>query len=202
MENKSQLFTALLTVQKSIKEAVKSAENPHFKSMYATYEEIIKVAKEPLNNNGFFLSHKVCTVEGFSSLETILQHVSGEVWSSGMLKLELGERVNMQSLGAAITYGKRQQLAALLAIPCEEDDDGNSVSRETYKNTPPQYKVDDVGKTMFKYPPFEGLTIQEVWDTKKDELLKFHKSTKNAFLLDKIGKFLSIQPGSTEQLPF
>lgn len=179
-ETPTKFLKSLIAAQKATKDAIKSATNPHFKSKYAPYEEIVSVCKKPLNDNGIFISHKVSSSENKATIETILQHESGELWSSGKLTLELGDRGNMQTLGGAITYGKRYQLAALLCIPCDEDLDGNdctNVSRETYVDQRPELKDGNLAGVATTKQLFRMLAIAKGLGWDKDQI-KFFLSNK------------------------
>lgn len=98
------------------------ANNPHFKSKYASLAGIIKAIKAPLSECGITYVH---TVVG-GRIWTLLMHPETE----GQLVAErpLPDSGTIQNEGSVITYQKRYQLAALLGIAGEEDTDGNNAT--------------------------------------------------------------------------
>lgn len=62
---------------------------------------------------------------GFA-VETMLVHSSGE-WLTNTAIMPIA-KADPQGAGAALTYGRRYSLSALLSIATDEDDDGNAAS--------------------------------------------------------------------------
>lgn len=112
---------ALLKAQRKMGGAAKGSNNPFFKSKYSDYNSVLEVVKEPLNDEGIFITHHTFSDSSGHYVETVLTHETGEFISSGPLRLEL-TKVDMQNLGSAITYSRRYQLQALLSIPSVDDD--------------------------------------------------------------------------------
>jgi hypothetical protein len=118
---RDKVFSALCKAQAEMHNAVKSSNNPYFKSKYADLATVWEVAKGPLHSNGICLTQ---VLDG-TDLVTILGHTSGQYLES---------RINLrpvkddpQSMGACITYMRRFSLAAICGI-ATEDDDGNTAS--------------------------------------------------------------------------
>ncbi len=113
---------ALVKWQERKPEIKFDATNPHFKSKYASLAGIIKTVKPVLAECGLAYAH---TVVG-GRIWTLLMHPESE----GMLIAErpLPESGKVQDEGSVITYQKRYQLAALLGIAGEEDNDGNTAN--------------------------------------------------------------------------
>lgn len=118
----------LLTVQKKIGGAVKSSDNPYFKSKYADLNSVLDVAKTALNDVGIFISQSPGANEFGKYLETSLidaesgQQINGRVFFSGA-------EGDMQKIGAAITYARRFGLKSLLAMEDIDDDGETAVGR-------------------------------------------------------------------------
>lgn len=119
---------ALLKAQRVMGSATKGAANPYFKSRYADLGAVMEVAKDPLNEVGIMILQPAYSRDGSHYVETVLMHESGQFVATEPLKLEL-TKVDMQSLGSAITYSRRYQLQSLLSIPAEDDDGEKSMTR-------------------------------------------------------------------------
>ena len=128
-ESIAKLAPALVEAQADIRAVEKSAVNPHFKSKYVPLDAIIAMARPVLAKHGLTIAQAGTPFDDGKGLlvETRLIHTSGE-WLSGVVYIPFG-KVDPQGAGAAMTYGRRFGLSALLSISSEEDDDGNVASR-------------------------------------------------------------------------
>tara|TARA_R110000744_G_scaffold107013_8_gene203452 strand:+ start:2482 stop:3045 length:564 start_codon:yes stop_codon:yes gene_type:complete len=120
--------SAMVSAQKLIGGARKTATNPHFKSKYADLKECFNACSDILNDHGIHITQPVCG----DKVVTILTHISGAVREDGGVPL-LGyqnAKNPMQALGSAITYARRYGLCSMVGI-APEDDDGNSLVQET-----------------------------------------------------------------------
>jgi hypothetical protein len=109
----------------------KDSVNPHFKSKFASLDAIMAEVRPVLAKQGLTVlqgvSHPHSDNDGrvtAFSIETILLHESGE-WISSSVFMPVA-KVDPQGAGAAVSYGRRYGISALLAIVSDEDDDGNS----------------------------------------------------------------------------
>lgn len=118
---------ALAEAQAMMKSAEFDSFNPHYKSRFASLAAMMDVARLPMAHNGLALTHGMMMPSDATrmTLVTTLMHVSGEYIRS-YTPLILSKN-DMQQLGAAITYAKRQAMSAMLGIVADEDDDGESV---------------------------------------------------------------------------
>lgn len=121
-ENINDLALALSLAQSEMKSAVMDCYNPHFKSKYASMTSIMAAIKEPLAKNGISVVQCVSggTESSHYSLETTLFHKSGQ-WLRSSMNL-IVEKQNMQSLGSALSYGRRQALSAMVGVVEDEED--------------------------------------------------------------------------------
>lgn len=120
----SQLVKALIAAKKAFKTLVKNKVNPHFKSRYADLAAVHDAVDEALAANGLTIMQPMCFDEKDRHIiKTELAHTSGETRVS---YYPLPGGVKSQDLAAAITYGRRNSLCALLGIPADDDDDGES----------------------------------------------------------------------------
>lgn len=125
-ESIKEIANALCKFQQEVGKIKKSANNPFFKSKYATLSDILDVIQEPLSNSGLSVMQ---LPTGENELETIVMHISGEFIAS---KYTMRPTKNdPQGIGSCITYQRRYALGAALSLNIDEDDDGNKASQNT-----------------------------------------------------------------------
>lgn len=132
-EDITSLAQALLQVQANLKPAVKDANNAYYKTQYATLASVMDTCRSLLAENGIVVIQcptpaPVSGQQGLFqlSLTTKLIHAQSGQWISSTMVIPL-EKYNAQSLGSAITYGRRTALSAMLGI-VTADDDGDAAS--------------------------------------------------------------------------
>lgn len=130
----NELAGALAKAQATLANASKDANNPFFKSKYATLASVWDAwqAVGPVNGLGV-----VQTVDGDGvefSVATILTHASGQ-WIKCVTPILLGKK-DMQSLGSAITYARRYGLSAMVGISPEDDDGAEAAKSPQTKSAP------------------------------------------------------------------
>ena len=116
------LAEALAAAQADITGALKTSENPFFKSRYADLATVMEACRAPLSKHGLAV---IQTTEGGTDTVTIvttLAHASNQ-WIRGRLTMK-PVKADPQTLGSCITYGRRYTLAAMVGV-APEDDDGN-----------------------------------------------------------------------------
>jgi hypothetical protein len=107
---------------------VKDRNNPHFGSEYATLHATLEAGKEKLAANGLaLLQAPGAVVDGSIEIIGMLIHTSGEAVTFKTL-VPLGGKLTAQSVGSAITYGRRYQALAVFGL-APVDDDGNEASQ-------------------------------------------------------------------------
>lgn len=121
------LAAALVKVQAVLRPAPRSADNPFFKSSYTDLAGLWESVRGPLTDNGLSV---IQTTDGdgeYVKVVTTLLHVSGQ-WIRGTCALRPVKN-DPQSVGSAVTYGRRYGLSAIVGACSEgEDDDGNSAT--------------------------------------------------------------------------
>lgn len=119
------IIPALLKAQSEMGSAVKKADNPFFKSKYATLEMVQQVCEKPLFENNLLVMQGGGLGPQGNFIYTQITHVSGQ-WVRS--EIALPTITKAQDMGSCITYYRRYGLAALLNI-VQEDDDGNQATR-------------------------------------------------------------------------
>ncbi len=128
-ESIGELAKALAAAQGEMQPAKKDQANPFFKSRYADLASCWDAARQPLTKNN--LSVVQTTQPGTGGaviIESILLHGSGE-WIKGWLEVTPA-KTDPQSLGSAITYGRRYGFMALVGIAPDDDDGESAMGRK------------------------------------------------------------------------
>lgn len=133
---------AFVALQGELQNAAKGKQGHGYK--YADLASILELIREPMSNNGLAVTQYGTVIGGESYLMTRLVHTSGQ-WLGGVYPLEKAGMRNVndaQQMGAAMTYARRYNLAAILGV-AQEDDDAASVpkggqQKATTKKTAPQ----------------------------------------------------------------
>lgn len=132
------IFAAVVALQSEINNPKKSKQGHGYK--YAELAQIIELSREPLATNSLAVTQYCTAIEGQSYLVTQMIHSSGQ-WLRGYYPLEkAGMRAvnDAQQMGAAMTYARRYNLAAMLGV-AQEDDDAASLGsqrQQTLSNAP------------------------------------------------------------------
>ena len=124
------IIPALVKAQAAVEVVPKTASNPHYKSMYQTFDMVMAAIKPHLTANGLAITFG--TEHGSphgADYTTTLWHASGQ-WISEAVFLPF-DKLTPQGGVSALTYGSRRGAAAMLAIVADEDDDGNMASGKT-----------------------------------------------------------------------
>jgi len=131
------LALALSKAQGEMGHAAKDAMNPHFKAKYADLASVISACREVLAKNELAILQPVSADGNKVSVKTILAHSSGEFIEETLTLT--AKDASPQSLGSAISYGRRYGMASMLGITAD-DDDGNAASLPAEKQAAPVKK--------------------------------------------------------------
>ena len=128
------ITTALIAAKAQFNPIHKNKINPHFKSRYATLDEILEAIAPALLANNLLLIQPTLVRDNLTVLKTLLIHAeSGEQLES---ELTIPAIADPQKLGAAMTYYRRFSICSLLAIAPDDDDDGTTTkATATVKTT-------------------------------------------------------------------
>jgi len=119
----AELAKALNAAQAEMSGVVRDARNPHFKSRYATLDNVISTAREALTKHSIAWTQAPgALTDGAITITTMLMHASGQ-WMRADFQMPLAKR-DPQGTGSAITYAQRYALMAMLGLPPTDDDDG------------------------------------------------------------------------------
>jgi len=163
-----ELAAALTSAQAVMGGALKDSSNPFFKSRYADLESVWTAIRAPLTAHGLSVIQGTDQNEaGALGITTRLLHRSGQ-WIESDLWLTPKD-LSPQSIGSAISYGRRYALAAICGIYQTDDDaeaaQGRPMAPQPFKafGTPPQapdeYAVDPEVVTEFADSLRRALTL-------------------------------------------
>jgi len=137
---------AFLAAQRHMPTIKKTSDNPHFKSKFADFVELVEKVKPVLNAHGLYFLHTVSSdIDGNNIVVSceVIHAESGQSKASSVSWRP--EKNTAQSVGSLITYMKRYTLQAMCGVAADdEDDDGHSagakspVNANLYLGTPQQ----------------------------------------------------------------
>jgi len=164
---KAQVFgniaTALASAQAKMGKALKSANNPHFKSKYADLASVTEACMPALNEAGIAVIQPTGEDETGRYVETMLIHgPSGEVLKCRVPLIV--QKNDMQGYGSAVTYARRYGLMSMSGI-APEDDDGNAAAksppRQQAPKEPPACAVAEATTMLFGADDLDDL--KRIW---------------------------------------
>lgn len=188
------LLKALAKFHAECTPVTKSADNPFFKSKYATLDAIQEHIRKPLQDNGLVVTQANKVEDGSAIVVSTVWHVeSGEFMESEFPVVV--NKATAQEYGSAVSYAKRYSLSGLLNLTIQdEDDDGNKATygnvRVTEANT--FTNTENVVKTKTNDLPWlnEG---HASWDKVKDSL-------KNGFTMADVRKKFKVSKATEQKL--
>jgi hypothetical protein len=128
------IAAAFVKAQADFGPALKTSQNPHFRSKYASLDACIEAVIDALHKHGIGLLQRTLPCENGVAVETLLVHTSGETLSGGVLHVPASKQ-DPQGYGSALTYARRYHLLTTCGI-APEDDDGNAASRPSSYEKP------------------------------------------------------------------
>lgn len=126
MEEKNNLYAALARAQATYSSAQKNGYNPHYRSNFSTFEDLVQASRESLAREGLSVSQFLDSSDDDKDyLVTLLMHASGEFIKSRM-RIYVKDSTDIQKFGSAMTYLKRYVYASMCGISVSEyDGDGS-----------------------------------------------------------------------------
>lgn len=156
-ESIQNLSNAMAEFQKKIKQPLKDANNPFFKSQYVPLENVVEAITETGSQLGLsFMQFASSDETGSIEVATLVMHSTGEYIEFPPVRMK-PESNKPQAVGSAITYAKRYALSAIFGITSDKDDDGNEATGlnkpvdKQQKQQPKQQTQDDATGTIEKY---------------------------------------------------
>lgn len=190
MEASKNISAAFVKAQRAFAPALKTSNNPHFKSKYADLAVCVEAVIDALNSNGIAVIQRPVLCDNGVTVETVFVHESGETLSGGVLHVP-AQKQDAQGYGSALTYARRYCLMAACGI-APEDDDGNAAAAAQAKpkaqpKPAPVVNMDDAAVALRESQDTDGLkkvfaplytaatpdqrlTLKSIYDARKAEL--------------------------------
>jgi hypothetical protein len=111
---------ALVKFQASVSKVAKEANNPFFKSKYASLANILDTIQKPLSECGLAVSQ----FPDGNALTTIILHADSGEWMESSYVMPVAKQNDPQAMGSAMTYARRYALGSILNLNIDDDDDG------------------------------------------------------------------------------
>jgi hypothetical protein len=129
------VFSAFVRAQRKFGPALKTSNNPHFRSKYASLDAVIEAVIDGLHSEGFALTQYTEPRDDGVYVKTVLLHESGGLLVLGELFMPAVKH-DPQGFGSALTYCRRYSIQAAMGI-APEDDDGNAASKPASMKSSP-----------------------------------------------------------------
>lgn len=153
-DNIAGLAKGLNKFRSQLKQPMKDADNPFFKSKYVPLEAVTDAIDKGLEGTGLAYYNEVRDGKMF----TIIIHETGGVLEVEGSPVIVGGKKDAQAYGSAMTYARRYSLSNAFGITSDADDDGNATSGNTASYAPRQQKP----------KPKQQATSQKIIDRAKE----------------------------------
>jgi len=164
-----EISKALAKFQEGVKQPLKDADNPFFKSKYVPLENVVEAISDYGPKNGLsFVQWPKNDENGRVGVATLLMHTSGEFIEFDAVFMK-ADKETAQGAGALITYLKRYSLSAIYGITSDEDDDGNNSSGNN-KEKPEQPKQDAISQKQVGLIKVKAMEFAKLRNRKPDEV--------------------------------
>ena len=165
-ETKAELFKAFANFKKKLKQPLKDANNPFFKSKYVPLENVVQVVDEAMMDTGLSYIQEIEDLEeGYLRVDTIVLHESGEYMVIKGSKVKPVKN-DPQSSGSATTYARRYSLSTAFGIASDPDDDGNGASQQAKNNQQPKNTQQPKAQPKPELTPEQKVTANIEWVNK------------------------------------
>lgn len=193
-ETRAELFKAFANFKKKLKQPLKDANNPFFKSKYVPLENVVQVVDEAMIDTGLSYIQEIEDLEeGYLRVDTIVLHESGEYMVIKGSKVKPVKN-DPQSAGSATTYARRYSLSTAFGIASDPDDDGNGASQQAKNNQQPK------SQPKPELTPEQKVVANIDWVNKKYkpeiELIKSWQEMEHEQALKAIKEYASAMKGS------
>ena len=199
-ETKAELFKAFANFKKKLKQPLKDANNPFFKSKYVPLENVVQVVDEAMIDTGLSYTQGIADLEeGYLRVDTIVLHESGEYMVIKGSKVKPVKN-DPQSAGSATTYARRYSLSTAFGIASDPDDDGNGASQQTKNDQQPKNAQQPKAQPKPELTPEQKVEANIDWVNKKYkpeiELIKSWQEMEHEQALKAIKEYASAMKGS------
>lgn len=157
------LALALTKAQAKMPVVPKRGKNPHFRSSYATLDDMLEAVRPVLAECNLAVVMQPVNEGELVGVKTILVHASGQFISSQITMRP--SKAGPQEVGSMLTYLKRYSLGAVCGISTDEDDDANAAQEHFKQYTAPAIAGPSTGpqpqKSFQRNPAKDGEPVSE-----------------------------------------
>jgi hypothetical protein len=154
------LLERIAAASASFGNLTKDSKNDYLKSSYLGLPGLLKAIKQPLLEQGVMVYTQITkAADGSFVIRTTLSEVAGEEEISS--DFPVFDVSTMHKIGAAVTYGTRYNLLALLAVCPDSDDDGSSAVYGAQSAAPTALPGLPGGVIPVQMPPFGTPPVQQ-----------------------------------------
>lgn len=123
--NVGELAAAMAAAQMTMENPKFDAQNPHFRSKFASLAAVRDSVIPVMASHGISVSQELAAAADGVSCTTILMHSSGQWASYGPLVIPYNKD-DAQGRGSAATYARRYALQSVAGVVGESDDDAEA----------------------------------------------------------------------------
>lgn len=152
----NELFESISKFREVVKQPLKNANNPFFKSKYAPIESVVKSIDEGIKGLGLSYTQWAINEDNKVGIVTMIMHKSGQWMKTDPFSV-VPSKNDIQGAGAVMTYLRRYALSAAFGLAADEDTDGNDDVNQ--RNIEQQKKQQSVGKIAIPTTAQEGAAI-------------------------------------------
>jgi hypothetical protein len=139
------LAKALCKAQAEMRNPAFDAQNPHFRSKYASLASVREAVMPVLNKHGLALVQWPLSIEGRAGCLNELMHESGE--SRREVCLLPLEKANAHGAGSCITYARRYSMQSIAGVVADEDDDANASVKTSGAHKPTDVAIQSLTRS-------------------------------------------------------
>lgn len=199
-ETRAELFKTFANFKKKLKQPLKDANNPFFKSKYVPLENVVQVVDEAMIDTGLSYIQEIEDLEeGYLRVDTIVLHESGEYMVIKGSKVKPVKN-DPQSAGSATTYARRYSLSTAFGIASDPDDDGNGASQQAKNNQQPKNTQQPKSQPKPELTPEQKVAANIDWVNKKYkpeiELIKSWQKMEHEKALKAIKEYAEAMQGA------
>lgn len=133
---KKTIDEALFALQGLLRGVKKDSKNPHFKSNYASLEQVTDTIRPHMQELGlYWLQMPGKIVDGAIEVTTRITHAESGAKIEFTMEMPLAKR-DPQGAGSSLTYAMRYSLMAALGLPPTDDDAETAIDRNNERETP------------------------------------------------------------------
>ena len=149
---------ACLTLKGKVK---KDAENPHFRSGYATLESVLETILPACHEQSIVPLQEIIPSEGGISVRTTLYHEDGSILKLEPMPIPV-DKNNAHGVVSASTYGRRVSLMAIFGL-APSDDDGNAAVASSEKEINLMVEEIKIAAEKGDWAALSVMSRQEIW---------------------------------------